>query len=91
MNFKACESDLCLYVRHGRGVVYLVVYVDDLVIGSADEQEIDEIFKHLRDKFEVISLDQLRHFLGYEIEREAGCYSLRFLPLIECVLRKFKM
>lgn len=91
LKFKPCEADPCLYVRHGRNDVYLIVYVDDLIIGSDDEEEIDEVFKCLRDKFEVTSLGLLRHFLGYEIERENGCYSLRLTPFIECVLRRFKM
>lgn len=91
LGFEACESDPCLYVRRGKSVVYLVVYVDDLIVGSADEKEIDEVFRSLKDKFDVTSLGQLRHFLGYEIERVDGCYSLRLTPYIECVLRKFQM
>lgn len=44
MGFTPSSADPCLYVRDVDGKqVYIVVYVDDVVIGSDDEEEVDRV------------------------------------------------
>lgn len=41
MGFKQSTADLCLYSRKGsKGVQYVAIYVDDLLIADEDEEEI---------------------------------------------------
>ncbi|KXJ80258.1 hypothetical protein RP20_CCG025870 [Aedes albopictus] len=86
LGFTQCNSDPCLYIRRsGRATIYLLVYVDDLLMGSTDEAEMDEIFRRLREKFDITSLGLVRHFLGHEI------YTLRLTAYIDYLVRKFGM
>lgn len=92
LRFQQCESDPCLYVRRsGSTTVYLLVYVDDLIIGCTDKDEIHRVYKALRDKFDITDLGPVRFFLGFEIERESGYYSLKLTSNIEQLAAKFGM
>ncbi|XP_062538403.1 uncharacterized protein LOC134206694 [Armigeres subalbatus] len=62
--------------RNGRKV-YLLVYVDDLLIGCAFEEEIKRVYHELKNHFEVNWLGDPKYFLGLEIRRDAdGVFSL---------------
>lgn len=67
------------------------MYVDDLIIGCTDEDEIHRVYRALRDKFEITDLGPVRFFLGFEIERDGRYYSLRLTSNIEQLVVKFGM
>uniref|UniRef100_A0AAG5DSQ9 Integrase catalytic domain-containing protein n=1 Tax=Anopheles atroparvus TaxID=41427 RepID=A0AAG5DSQ9_ANOAO len=91
-NFEQCESDPCLYVRNkGGSAVYLLVYVDDLLIGSKEEAEINKIYENRREHFGITPLGAVKHFLGYEVERANSCYTLRLTSYIEQLIVEFGM
>lgn len=92
MRFKQCTSDSCLYVRHDKGVtVYLLVYVDDLLIGCIDEGVIDSVYHDLKKKPDLTDLGPVRHFLGLEILKQDGIYSMRLTAYIEKLVSKLGM
>lgn len=91
LGFMQCESDPCLYVSNSGNTVYLLVYVDDLLIGSAEEAEIDRIFESLREEFDITPLGFVKHFLGYEIEKKENCYTLALTSYIRQLIVKFGM
>ena len=83
-------SDLCLYLKgETTNIIYLVVYVDDIVVGAKDEKIINEVYDTLKKKFDMINLGDLNYFLGMEIKCEAGRYSLSLSSYIDHVVDKF--
>lgn len=84
LNFKQCQSDPCLYLRHdGEKTVILLVYVDDLLVGCKEESEIHIVFTALRDAFETTNLGPVRQFLGLEVLHDKGHYSIRLTSYID--------
>ena len=55
------------YCHTPRGYIYLIVYVDDIVITSSDSHGIMEVKQHLCHHFQTKDLDKLRYFLGIEV------------------------
>lgn len=55
----------------------IVVYVDDLMIESSDNDDLNEIKTLISKEFDVVDGGQLKHFLGMEIEREGATGSVK--------------
>lgn len=90
MGFTASSADPCLYVRDVEGKsVYIVLYVDDVVIGCDDEGEIDRVHEEISEHFETTGLGELKYFLGLEIDRVAGNYGVCLSGYIQRVAEQF--
>ena len=78
MGFKQCRGDICLFVRRDRtnnkSPTYIVLYVDDLLIGCKSDAEVDKIINDLSEHFTVKSLGAARFILCMEMNysREQG-------------------
>ena len=56
--------DTCLYYKYKGGqITLLAVYVDDIMIASADLEYIKEIKKQFCKKFDMTDMGELHHFL----------------------------
>ena len=66
LNFKHLKlDDITLFVKRvGRSIVYLMVYVDDLLIMGNNESYIASIKKELKNVFEMTYLGHLHYYLG---------------------------
>ena len=51
VGFKQCESDLCLYFKHGNGLTLVICYVDDLIIASNDTEVLQKLKDELQKNF----------------------------------------
>ena len=51
-------------------MVYLLLYVDDILIASKDKMEVDHIKQQLHDEFEMKGLGLTKRTLGIEITRD---------------------
>lgn len=59
-----------MFTKRQRGkVVFLLIYVDDLVITGNDEVLIKELKGILNQNFKIKDLGKLKYFLGLEILR----------------------
>lgn len=69
LNYKNFNlDDATLFVKKvGRSVVYLVVYVDDLLITGNNDDYIVCIKKELKKVFDMIDLGLLHYYLGIEV------------------------
>lgn len=78
MGFVANSADPCLFIMVRNGIrIYLIVYVDDLLVACEREAEIKRVYEALRKKFEISWLGEAKHFLGLELQRGPdGVYSL---------------
>ncbi|GJQ79276.1 form3 [Trypoxylus dichotomus] len=87
-----CERDPCLYIKYNtKSVIYLLLYVDDILIVSRDYNEIQALKSKLQEEFEMQDLGNLKTFLGINIRRtEEGMY-LSQKSYIHDLLKRFKM
>lgn len=94
LNFQQSDNDSCLfYKRSTEGTVYLLLYVDDIILTGDNKNLLTETKKHLQAKFEMKDKGILKHFLGFEIEydREQGQVAISQKRYIEKLLKKFNM
>ena len=54
----------------GGEYIYLLFYVDDMLIASKTRSAIDKLKKDLSSKFEMKDLSEAKNVLGMEIERD---------------------
>lgn len=50
--------------------IYLIIYVDDIIIGSKEEKLINDVMDMLRRSFDIVNLGNLSNYLGMSIERD---------------------
>ena len=75
LNYKHFNlDDATLFVKKvGRLVVYLVVYVDDLLIIGNNDDYIVSIKRELKKVFDMIDLGLLHYYLGIEVDKKPKC------------------
>lgn len=94
LGFCRSSEDSCLYQRlPSKGKFYLLLYVDDLLLISDDLYEINAVKKLLSKEFEMVDLNEVKCFLGLNIERDIpnGIMRLNQKQYLINVLRKFEM
>lgn len=70
LGFQSSHSDHTLFIRNVNGTyVAVLVYVDDIVIASNDDDAVDQLKEDLKKSFKLRDLGPLRYFLGLEIAR----------------------
>jgi len=64
-----CEADHSVFFRSSslNKVIYLAVYLDDIVITCDDQEGIKDLKQHLLNHFHTKDLGRLRSFLGIEV------------------------
>ncbi|XP_019188312.1 PREDICTED: uncharacterized protein LOC109182618 [Ipomoea nil] len=71
MGFKQSIPDNSMFTKgEGHSFMALLVYVDDIVVASADIKAIQEIKGQLNAKFQIKDLGSLKYFLGLEVARQ---------------------
>ncbi|GJT48931.1 putative RNA-directed DNA polymerase [Tanacetum coccineum] len=66
--FEQSKNDHSLYIKNDNNVsLFLLVYVDDLVITGNSEVEIHKFKTFLNKKFKMKDLGELKYFLGIEV------------------------
>ncbi|XP_015168762.1 uncharacterized mitochondrial protein AtMg00810-like [Solanum tuberosum] len=62
------DSDYSLfYKRKGASLVFVAIYVDDVILTGTDLEEINSLKSFLHDQFKIKDLGRLHYFLGLEI------------------------
>lgn len=73
LSFSRSSNDLCLYYKNVRNSwIYVLVYVDDLLIASDSEPIIFDFKRKVAARFNVVDLGKSRRFLGMELEYDKG-------------------
>jgi hypothetical protein len=92
--FKRPQYDSCVYIKFVNGSpIYLLLYVDDMLIAAKSMKEIATLKAQLSSEFEMKDLGHAKKILGMEIKRDRKS-SLLFLSqekYIEKVLHCFNM
>ena len=93
--YHRSESDQCMYTRQlaDESRIYLILYVDDMLIAGSNQVEIGKLKRSLHDKFAMKELGQARHILGMRIERNRTTKTLWLSQsdYIQKVLKRFNM
>lgn len=75
--FKQSECDHSLFIKVNNGLfLVLLVYVDDIVIASNNDEAIKDLKHALSTKFKMKDLGPLKYFLGLEVARNSTGISL---------------
>lgn len=86
---RASESESCLFLKD-KPLMIVCIYVDDGIIVSESEDEIDKLLTQLKSQFEIHEVD-LTGFLGFQIERNEKGIFLHQSNYVRRLLEKFNM
>ncbi|RVW28752.1 Retrovirus-related Pol polyprotein from transposon RE1 [Vitis vinifera] len=71
--FRSTADHSVFYHHNSSGqCIYLVVYVDDIVITGSDQNGIQKLKQHLFTHFQTKDLGKLKYFLGIEIAQSSS-------------------
>lgn len=77
LGFVAAKTDTSLFVFHHAVItIYMLVYVDDIVVVTSCPKASASLIKRLGDAFPVKDLGPLHYFLGVEAVRDSGGMTL---------------
>jgi len=91
MGFKPMVNESCLYFRCFRGSLNVIaLYVDDLIICGVTEA-IDDVKRHLCNKYKMKDLGVINRILGCEVlyDDVAGTYSINQMKYVKDMCTKF--
>lgn len=85
-------ADTSLFIkRTGSLVLYVFVYVDDMLITGSNRSEIAALIATLNSRFSLKDLGEVKYFLGIELFRTATGLHLRQQKYISDLLQKSNM
>lgn len=70
LGFTSSKADISLFFYHkGSVTIFLLVYVDDIIVASSSQQATAALLHDLKGGFALKDLGQLSYFLGIEVRR----------------------
>jgi len=90
MGFSRTQSDNCMFIR---GDVWVLVYVDDMLITAPTVKQVNQVKVDLAKSFKIKDLGEAGHFLALEItrDRENRTITLSQKGYIEKILNRFHL
>ncbi|WVZ95434.1 LOW QUALITY PROTEIN: hypothetical protein U9M48_041200 [Paspalum notatum var. saurae] len=70
LGFKSSKADTSLfYINKGNFIMFVLVYVDDIIVASSTQAGISNLLKELSRDFALKDLGDLHYFLGIEVNK----------------------
>ena len=92
LGFEASMADSSLFVYHSQQIIiYLLVYVDDIIITGNSSSQVSHLITALSQAFELKDLGALSYFLGIQIMPSRFRLTLCQSKYASDVLHKFNM
>ena len=94
LGFTRSKADHCVYFKLiGDHVIYLVLYVDDMLLVGNDKEIIQDLKTQLSSKFDMKDLGAANYILGMEIKRDRAKRKLWLnqRKYVETILQRFNM
>ena len=91
--FKRSENDATLYVKKllGDGSLIVSLYVDDLLVTSNNQLEVQNFMEEMKNQFEMSGLGEMNYFLGLEVSQSKDGIFLNQEKYAHEVLKKYRM
>lgn len=92
--FINSRKDNCVYIKIGSSMkdhIFIVLYVDDLVIFTADINKLNELKRYLMNIFQMVDLGEIKLFLGIKITRTKDKIVLDQSHYIKSVINRFNL
>ena len=91
IGFKESTADQCVFIRKGRYLSIIAVYVDDLILITETPDEMCNIKSALASRFKMKDMGQLHYCLGVSIVTEYSKIKLSQKQYIQMLLKKYRM
>ena len=95
VGFSKSDEDHCFFIKtaQDRSHIFLIIYVDDMLLSGRHARELAELIRQLQLKFAMKDLSSARHVLGMKISRNRNRRQLFLSPTdyIGRVLERFNM
>lgn len=92
LGFVNSTSDTSLFIcRQGLATLFLLVYVDDILITGSGLKAISQLIQKLSHKFAIKDLEELSYFLGIQVHKVAEGLLLSQSQYIYNLLQHTKM
>lgn len=85
------NGDPCVYVRHRKEILIIIIYVDDLLVLCRDPKEIACFGRELANLFEIKDLGDLKRCLGMDFFRRDEGIFINQRTYINDILLRFGM
>ena len=86
------QADHCVYTSEIENQkVFILIWVDDIIIAASNEVLMTEVKKMLTSKFKMKDLGKLKHFLGIDFEQSEHCVKMSQKKYVEKILERFEM
>lgn len=84
---------MCLYTKEiSDDKVYVILYVDDIIIASKNIKHISNMYKRLSNYFELTDLGDISYYLGIKVKKDKdGIHSISQTGYIEKLLKTYRM
>ena len=70
LGFHASKADTSLFFYNkGKITIYLLVYVDDIIVASSSQEAVTKLLEDLKQEFDLKDLGDLHYFLGIEVKK----------------------
>lgn len=92
LGFVPSKADTSLfYFRKGSHLMFMLVYVDDIIVASTSSTLTDALLRQLDQDFAIKDLGDLHYFLGIEVKRSRGELFLTQERYATSILEKVNM
>lgn len=94
INFKNSEVDRCLYFLDKGNIeenIYIILYVDDVVIITGNINTIKGLKIYLKQQFEMSDLNEINIFLGIRVKRDSEKLTLDQSSYLKSLLLQYNM
>uniref|UniRef100_A0A2N9FD48 Integrase catalytic domain-containing protein n=1 Tax=Fagus sylvatica TaxID=28930 RepID=A0A2N9FD48_FAGSY len=92
IGFIASQADPSLFLyKHGSTVLFLLLYVDDIIITGNAPTAITELIANLASAFELKDLGPLKYFLGLQIDYKPSGFFVHQIKYAMDVLSRHNM
>lgn len=79
MGYKPTKSDSLLFIKiNNSSTVYILIYVDDLIITRNEEEEVRKLTGYLHKQFSIKDLGSISYFLGIKVKRKSSSEIRRY-------------
>lgn len=77
IGFVSAKSDTSLFIyQHNHDTIYLLLYVDDIVLTTSSDSLLQWVILALQHAFSMTDLDPLHHFLGLMVTRQSNRFHI---------------